>query len=68
VSLNHGLLLFGMDRRGDQIAFSAYDPNNPDRTAELVYDSQQRAFIFERNPYFAGGPVQAYEVYRGWCY
>ena len=68
VRLNHGILVYGAEKRGNEILFVAYDPNNPKRAAELKFDFEQDAFIFERNQYFAGGPVKVYEVYRGCCY
>lgn len=68
VRLNHGILVFGAEKRDTGFAFLAYDPNNPERPAELKFDATANAFIFERNQYFAGGPVKVYEVYRGTCY
>jgi hypothetical protein len=68
VRLNHGLLVFGAEKRDHEYVFSCYDPNNPRRTGELRFDTKKDAFIFERNQYFAGGPVKVYEVYRGLCY
>ena len=68
VRLNHGILVYGAEKRGKDIVFTAYDPNSPRQSAELKFDSELDAFIFERNRYFAGGPVKVYEVYRGCCY
>jgi hypothetical protein len=68
VRLNHAILIYGAEERGEEIYFSAYDPNNPQRSAELRFDKGKDAFIFERNQYFAGGTVKVYEVYRGWFY
>ena len=68
VKLNHGILLYEMEEKEGKTLFRAYDPNNPERPAELTFDSDQRAFFFERNQYFAGGRVEAFEVYHGCCY
>jgi hypothetical protein len=68
VRLNHGILVYGAEKRGKEIVFAAYDPNSPKRAAELKFDFEQDAFIFERNQYFAGGPIKVYEVFRGCCY
>jgi hypothetical protein len=68
VRLNHGILIHSAEQRGNEIIFVAYDPNNPKRSAELKFDFAQDAFIFERNQYFAGGPIKVYEVYRGCVY
>ena len=68
VRLNHGILIYSAERTENEFVFSAYDPNNPGRRAELKFDTVTNAFIFERNQYFAGGPIKVYEVYRGLCY
>ena len=68
VRLNHGIMIIGAEDRGEEIVFAAYDANNPGRAAELKFDKAKDAFVFERNQYFAGGPVKVYEVYRGTCY
>jgi hypothetical protein len=68
VSLNHSLLLYRAERNGPRTLFRAYDPNDPSRPAELVFDAERSTFLFERNQYFAGGWADVYEVYRGWCY
>jgi len=63
-SLNHGILIYSQSSRDRELVFQVYDPNNPDRPAELRYDPDARTFLFERNQYFAGGPVKVYEVYH----
>ena len=68
VRLNHAILIYGAEERGDEVYFSAYDPNNPQRPAELRFNKSKDAFVFERNQYFGGGTVKVYEVYRGWFY
>lgn len=68
VRLNHAIMVVGAEKRGGEFIFTCYDPNNPERPARLKFDTTQDAFIFERNQYFAGGPVKVYEVYRGTCY
>ncbi len=64
-SLNHALLIYDPVSTESGIIFKAYDPNNPGRPAELRFDRATRTFFFERNQYFAGGPVKVYEVYHG---
>jgi hypothetical protein len=68
LALNHVLLLFGVQERGDGLEFLAYDPNHTDRPARLTYDRARRCFQFPANNYFAGGPVNVYEIYRGILY
>ncbi|HVK57250.1 MAG TPA: hypothetical protein VM735_00595 [Candidatus Kapabacteria bacterium] len=68
VRLNHGLLVFEAKKEGNEMVFYLYDPNNTTRRGELRFNESKQSFIFERNQYFAGGPVKVYEVYRGLFY
>jgi hypothetical protein len=64
-TLNHAVLIYGAEESPSAITFVAYDPNDPGRPATLSFDRETRAFLLERNRYFAGGVVKVYEVYRG---
>lgn len=67
ITINHAILLYDYRVAGDQIHFEAYDPNSPDAPATLTYDPATRRFTLPRNTYFAGGPVDVYEIYhRPW--
>ena len=68
LTINHALLLFDVRESGNQIRFSAYDPNRPDAPTELTFDRDSRTFQLPGNDYFPGGRVDVYEVYRGWLY
>src|SRR5665213_1047536 len=64
LTINHAVLLFGATAN----EFQAYDPNICDKPLTLVYDPARRCFEFPRTHYFAGGRVNAYEIYRGWFF
>jgi hypothetical protein len=67
VTINHAVLVFGYTESEEQIAFSVYDPNAPDRPVPLSYDKATRTFLLPRNGYFEGGRVDVYEIYhRPW--
>lgn len=68
LTLNHAVLLFDYKWTSAGFSFSAYDPNDPERPTTLSYREAQRSFHFSSTPYFAGGPVKVYEVYRGLGY
>jgi hypothetical protein len=68
LTINHAVLLFEVRETADRVEFAAYDPNSPERTATLTYDRARRSFSFPANSYFPGGRVDAYEIYRNWCY
>ena len=68
LTINHALLIFGATPTLDAVHFDVYDPNHPERPGTLIYHRDTRQFDFPPNPYFAGGPVDIYEIYRGWAY
>jgi hypothetical protein len=68
LTLNHAILIFDARAGADGIEFRAYDPNRMDAPARLIFDRHTQRFSFDANHYFAGGPVNVYEVYRGVFY
>jgi hypothetical protein len=68
LKINHVLLLFDAKEAENQIAFSAYDPNNPERATTLTFDRASRTYLLPANEYFPGGRVDVYEVYHKWNY
>lgn len=68
LTINHTLLLFGARETPGVIEFRAYDPNVPERAIPLTYERATRTFTLPPLPYFAGGRVDVYEIYRGWIY
>ncbi|HUP91824.1 MAG TPA: hypothetical protein VM074_06210 [Solimonas sp.] len=68
LTINHAVLLYGAEEKGDQIRFSAYDPNDNKRPTTLIFDRRTRRFEYPRQFYFAGGPVDVYEVYKSFAY
>lgn len=68
LTINHTLLLFGALATPGGIEFRAYDPNVPEREIPLTFARATRTFTLPPLPYFAGGRVDVYEIYRGWIY
>lgn len=68
LTINHAVMLYQFEKQGTQVQFKVYDANNPSRPASLVYNGESKTFIFERNPYFPGGTVDVYEVYKNLWY
>lgn len=64
LSLNHAVVIFDEATTDDEIRFSAYDPNDPQQPITISFDRALKEFSFPRTPYFPGGPVHVYEVYR----
>jgi hypothetical protein len=66
LTINHGMILFDAERTGSGIRFSAYDPNLPERAAELTFDGATRTFYLPANTYWAGGDLNVIEIFRNW--
>jgi hypothetical protein len=66
--LNHVILLYDARETAEGFEFDAYDPNRADAPVPLRYSRASRAFYFPATHYFAGGPVNVYEIYRGLLY
>jgi hypothetical protein len=66
LTINHGVVVFGMQESGPAIRFRVYDPNVPAQPADLTYDRDSRTFLFPANQYWAGGRVDVIEIYRTW--
>jgi len=66
LTINHGVVVFGMQESGPEIRFQVYDPNVPAQPTDLTYDRISRTFLFPANQYWAGGRVDVIEIYRTW--
>jgi hypothetical protein len=68
LSINHALLIFDAKETVTDIQFTIYDPVDPVKPGTMVFDRARRSFSLPPNPYFRGGPVNAYEIYWKWDY
>jgi hypothetical protein len=68
ITINHGIVLYGLEETEGETRFEAYDPNIPDHPVKLTYDRARRAFIFPRVCYWFGGVLSVIEIYRGGLY
>ncbi len=65
ITINHGIMLFGMAESERDIQFEAYDPNLPTHPAKLIYDRAQRRFSFPPTCYWPGGELSVIEIFCG---
>jgi hypothetical protein len=65
ITINHTILVFDAEQTPREIRFHAFDPNHPEAPLLLRYQRARATFFFPRTAYFAGGPVDAYEIYAG---
>jgi hypothetical protein len=68
LTINHGLLIFGVEKTETRATFLTYDPNLPSAPSRLHYFSDPPRFELPRNIYWAGGVVKVYETFTGTKY
>lgn len=68
LTINHTVLVFGCKSSEDTIDFLAYDPNQPAKAMELVFDNRSSTFYLPPCLYFPGGRVDVYQIYHRWDY
>ncbi len=68
LSINHGMVLFGVEEGPDGTVFSAYDPNDPAQPASLQFDASQSRFHLPPNRYWPGGRVDILEICRNYLF
>jgi len=68
ITINHGLLLFGLTESERELQFDAYDPNLAFHPVQLMYDRASSRFSFPPTIYWAGGTVNVVQIYRGGLY
>jgi hypothetical protein len=68
ITINHGILLFGVREESDRSVFDVYDPNIPEHPLQLYYWKAKRAFDFPPTKYWPGGPLNLFEMFLGGLY
>lgn len=66
LTINHGMVLFEASEDANGARFQAYDPNDPEKPTRVAFDRGTRTFSLPANRYWAGGPLNVIEIYRGW--
>ena len=63
-TINHAVLAWQFEQRGNEIEFLCYDPNMGAQPTVVHYNTITRDFSLPANHYFPGGKLNVYEVYR----
>lgn len=66
LTMNHGMILFGVAETKGGFEFQAYDPNHPAAPVTLTFDRAARTFFLPANLYWMGGDVNIIEIFRNW--
>lgn len=64
ITINHGIVLFGLEESEEEFQFTAYDPNIPAHPVKLTYDRNRRRFSFPPACYWPGGTLSVIEIFR----
>jgi hypothetical protein len=68
ITINHGIVLYGLTESERNMEFEAYDPNIPAHPVKLIYDRDRRKFSFPPSCYWGGGVLSVIEIFRDWPY
>jgi hypothetical protein len=66
LTINHGMILFDAAEGENEIQFSAYDPNLPEKPARLIFNRAAKTFFLPANSYWPGGELNVIEIFRNW--
>ena len=68
ITINHGIVLYGLAESEQNLEFEAYDPNIPEHPVKLVYERKRRVFTFAPSRYWGGGVLSVVEIFCDWPY
>jgi hypothetical protein len=68
VSINHCIVLFGVEDTGRGWEFESYDPNNFRTPERLAFDRASRTFILPANACWPGGALNVSHICRSWFF
>ena len=68
ITINHGIVLYGLTEPEQSMEFEAYDPNIPEHPVQLTYERKRRAFTFAPSKYWGGGELSVVEIFCDWPY
>jgi hypothetical protein len=68
ITINHGIVLYGLTELEQTMEFEAYDPNIPEHPMKLVYERKRRVFTFAPSRYWGGGELSVVEIFCDWPY
>lgn len=63
LSINHTVVVYGAEKRGERWIYTIYDPNFADAPKELEYRPDERTFSLEPSFYFHGGKINVRPVF-----
>jgi hypothetical protein len=66
LTMNHGMILFGVTETVGGFEFQAYDPNHPQAPVTLTFDRASQTFFLPANLYWMGGDLNVIEIFRNW--
>ena len=68
MSINHGIILFGVTETARGWEFESYDPNNSKAAEQLTFDRVSQTFFLSENACWPGGELNVSHIYRSWFF
>lgn len=68
LSINHSMVVYGIEETDTEIHFDVFDPNTPEKPSRLSFSRELRRFFYPPNINFEGGRVDLYQIYHKWNY
>jgi hypothetical protein len=68
LTINHGMIVFGVEQDRAEARFLTYDPNTPEQPVLLTFDHAARTFTLPATRYWPGGKLNVIEIYRSWWF
>jgi len=68
MSINHGIVLFGVTETGRSWEFESYDPNNSETSEQLTFDQASQTFFLAENACWPGGALNVSHICRSWFF
>ena len=68
LTVNHAIVLFDVTETGRGWEFTAYDPNNVDKSERLTFDRATQTFFLPANSYWPSGALDVSHISRSWFF
>ena len=68
LTINHAIVLFGVEENRHGWKFESYDPNNSESPERLTFDRASQTFFLPANACWPGGELNVSHICRSWFF